>query len=66
MRYLSRETSEPIAYVQTDTPINPGNSGGPLFRGGSVIGVNTEKFRGESLGFAIHVSEVQKMLTDMR
>lgn len=64
MRNPSVPGSSEMNVVQTDTPINPGNSGGPLFRGGSVIGVNTQKIRsGESLGFAVHASEIRSFIS---
>jgi S1-C subfamily serine protease len=50
--------------LQTDAAINSGNSGGPLLDlEGKVIGVNTAlEFGAQSLGFAIPVSEVRKVL----
>ena len=58
----ARRTMDGVSVVQIDAAINPGNSGGPLLTdNGMVIGVNTSKFlRGESLGFAIATSVVQK------
>jgi serine protease Do len=58
-------------FLQTDASINPGNSGGPLFNlKGEVIGINTVIYSrvGQSggLGFAIPVSELQKILPDLK
>jgi serine protease Do len=62
-RYL--KGGRKIRFIQTDAAINPGNSGGPLFVGGKVIGVNTQKLAAselEGLGFAIHYGEVLDFL----
>lgn len=55
-----RSSSDDLGFLQTDAPINPGNSGGPLVdRFGSVIGVNTMKYRdAEGLGFAVPLAAV--------
>ncbi len=54
--------------LQTDAAINAGNSGGPLLDlRGSVIGVNTAvEGGGRSIGFAIPVSEVRKVVDSYR
>lgn len=54
--------------LQTDAAINNGNSGGPLLNlDGKVIGVNTAVEQGaQSLGFAIPVSEVRKVVASYR
>lgn len=58
--------------LQTDCPINPGNSGGPLLNlYGEVVGIASAHFlsatntSGEGLGFAIPISDVQDIITDM-
>jgi hypothetical protein len=49
--------------IQTQTPINPGNSGGPLISdGGTLIGINSFKIKGEALNFAISIDDVKKFL----
>ena len=51
--------------IQTQTPINPGNSGGPLLNAaGELIGVNAFKGEGESLNYAIAVSDVETFLQE--
>jgi S1-C subfamily serine protease len=54
-----------ISLIQTNAAINHGNSGGPMIyrRTGRVIGVVTAKARdSESIGFAINVKELKKLL----
>jgi S1-C subfamily serine protease len=52
--------------IQTDASINPGNSGGPLINDfGQVIGIASSKLSdrmASSVGLAVPVSELQKML----
>ncbi|HMN79878.1 MAG TPA: trypsin-like peptidase domain-containing protein [Burkholderiaceae bacterium] len=64
MRNFVSNAPGEVWVIQTDTPINPGNSGGPLFKGSTVVGVNTQKLsRGaEGLGFAVFASDLQKFL----
>ncbi len=53
-------------FIQTDAAINPGNSGGPLVSmGGQVIGVTTMAARNGSIGFAIPVNLVKKLLPEL-
>ena len=53
--------------IQTDAAINPGNSGGPLINiNGELIGINTAIVdAAEGIGFAISVSHVRNILTDL-
>ncbi len=53
--------------IQTDASINPGNSGGPLLNlRGEVIGVNTAIAQNaQSIGFAIPVNQVKKIVSDI-
>lgn len=56
-------------YIQTDAAINPGNSGGALMNiNGEVIGINSAKIASsevEGMGFAIPISDVQKIIQNL-
>lgn len=53
-------------FIQTDAAINPGNSGGPLLDGqGRVIGINTARYHGDNIGFAIPVNLASKIAGDL-
>lgn len=56
--------------IQTDASINPGNSGGPLINDfGQVIGIASSKLNNRtasSVGLAVPVSELQKMLAQLK
>lgn len=53
-------------FIQTDAAINPGNSGGPLLDGlGRVVGVNTARYMGENIGFAIPINLALKVAEDL-
>lgn len=56
-------------YIQTDAAINPGNSGGALLNiNGEVIGINSAKIASsevEGMGFAIPISDVQKIIQNL-
>ncbi len=69
---LSREVSVEnvkMTLVQTDAAISPGNSGGGLFNSsGSLIGIVNAKAgsdNAEGLGFAIPVSSVKTIISDL-
>lgn len=62
----------PFNMIQVDASINPGNSGGPLMNlYGEVIGIVSAKYSSyadtvvEGLGFAIPISDVQAIITDI-
>ena len=62
----------PFNMIQMDASINPGNSGGPLFNlYGEVVGIVSAKYSSysntsvEGLGFAIPISDVQAIITDI-
>ena len=62
----------PFNMIQVDASINPGNSGGPLMNVyGEVIGIVSAKYSSyadtvvEGLGFAIPISDVQAIITDI-
>ena len=56
-------------YIQTDAAINPGNSGGGLFNtAGELIGINDAKTVDENvegMGYAIPISNVSDIITDL-
>ena len=53
-------------FIQTDAAINPGNSGGPLIDAkGRVIGMNTGRYWGESIGFAVPMNMALKVAADL-
>ena len=57
------------ALIQTDAAINPGNSGGALLNmKGEVIGINSSKYAStdvEGMGFAIPISSVESIISDL-
>ncbi len=62
----------PFNMLQVDASINPGNSGGPLMNlYGEVIGIVSAKYSSyadtvvEGVGFAIPISDVQAIITDI-
>ena len=62
----------PFNMLQVDCAINPGNSGGPLMNlYGEVVGIVSAKYSSysnttvEGLGFAIPISDVQTIITDI-
>jgi serine protease Do len=62
----------PFNMLQVDCAINPGNSGGPLMNlYGEVVGIVSAKYSRysnttvEGLGFAIPISDVQTIITDI-
>ena len=62
----------PFNMIQTDASINPGNSGGPLMNlYGEVVGIVSAKYSSysdttvEGIGFAIPISDVQTIITDI-
>lgn len=62
----------PFNMIQADASINPGNSGGPLMNlYGEVVGIVSAKYSGysttmvEGLGFAIPISDVQTIISDI-
>jgi S1-C subfamily serine protease len=54
--------------IQTDAPINPGNSGGALLNlAGDLIGINLAVVQNsQSIGFAIPVEKVRKLLDNFK
>ena len=62
----------PFNMIQVDASINPGNSGGPLVNlYGEVVGIVSAKYSSysnttvEGIGFAIPISDVQTIITDI-
>ena len=62
----------PFNMIQVDCSINPGNSGGPLMNlYGEVVGIVSAKYSSyssttvEGLGFAIPISDVKSIITDI-
>ncbi len=62
----------PFNMIQVDCSINPGNSGGPLVNlYGEVVGIVSAKYSTyssttvEGLGFAIPISDVRSIITDI-
>ena len=62
----------PFNMIQVDCSINPGNSGGPLvYLYGEVVGIVSAKYSSyssttvEGLGFAIPISDVRSIITDI-
>ena len=62
----------PFNMIQVDCSINPGNSGGPLMNlYGEVVGIVSAKYSSyssttvEGLGFAIPISDVRSIITDI-
>lgn len=62
----------PFNMIQVDASINPGNSGGPLMNlYGEVVGIVSAKYSSysntmvEGLGFAIPISDVQAIISDI-
>lgn len=62
----------PFNMIQVDCSINPGNSGGPLVNlDGEVVGIVSAKYSTyssttvEGLGFAIPISDVRSIITDI-
>ena len=62
----------PFNMIQVDASINPGNSGGPLVNlYGEVVGIVSAKYSTyssttvEGLGFAIPISDVRSIITDI-
>ncbi|MDP9075084.1 MAG: trypsin-like peptidase domain-containing protein [Actinomycetota bacterium] len=68
-----KDPNLPQNLIQTDAAINPGNSGGPLVNSsGEVVGMNTLVIQqansseaAQNLGFAIPVSNIKPLLTDL-
>ncbi len=57
------DQSKDAHFIQTDAPMNAGNSGGPMLSlDGVVLGINSFKYSGEGLGFAISGRDVLEVL----
>lgn len=56
------------SFLQTDAAINRGNSGGPLLNlKGEVVGINAAiNPAGQNIGFAVPISQVNRILKDLR
>lgn len=68
-REITTEEGTTLTVLQTSAAINPGNSGGALLNCyGEVIGINVAKSTAnysEGMGFAIPISEVKDLMSDM-
>lgn len=61
-----RKVEGELHQIQLDASINPGNSGGPVLNErGQVIGVVVSSIRGSGINFAIPVSLLQRLLTQV-
>lgn len=69
-REITTGTGEVSKFIQTDAAINPGNSGGALLNlSGEVIGINSNKFGGESIegmGYAIPITAAKPIIEDLK
>ena len=64
-----QNSTNDLPLIQTDAAINPGNSGGALLNmNGEVIGINSSKYAStevEGMGYAIPISKVEEIITDL-